>query len=46
MTKTELLDYASENGIGGVDGRMTKATIIDKIEKAETELDDSSEETE
>lgn len=37
MTKTELLDYASENGIEGVDGRMTKATIIDKIENAEAE---------
>jgi hypothetical protein len=31
MTKSELIDYASENGID-VDGRMTKAAIIDTIE--------------
>lgn len=37
MTKTELLGYADENGIDGVDGKMTKAAIIKTIEEAETE---------
>lgn len=46
MTKAELLEYANENGIEGVDGRMNKATIIEKIENTETELEEPSEGTE
>jgi len=34
MTKAQLLDYAAENGITGVSGRMTKADIINAIEEA------------
>lgn len=37
MTKSELLEFADENGIDGVDGKMTKAAIIKTIEEAETE---------
>lgn len=31
MTKQELLDYAEENGIDGVDSKMTKAEIYNTI---------------
>ena len=31
MTKAQLLNYASENGIEGVSSRLTKSTIIEKI---------------
>lgn len=33
MTKQELLDYAEENGIDGVDSSMLKAEIYDTIIK-------------
>lgn len=32
MTKSELLDYAEDNGIAGVNDRMTKAEIIEVLE--------------
>lgn len=35
MTKAELLDYAANNGIEGVDGSMRKKDIIETIETAE-----------
>ena len=31
MTKTELLTYAAENGVEGVNSAMKKADIIDAI---------------
>lgn len=31
MTKQQLLDYAEENGIYGVDSKMTKAEIYNEI---------------
>lgn len=31
MTKTELLNYAAENGVVGVNSAMKKAEIIDAI---------------
>lgn len=35
MTKAELLDYAANNDIEGVDGSMRKKDIIETIETAE-----------
>ena len=35
MTKAELLDYAENNDIEGVDGSMRKKDIIETIENAE-----------
>ena len=35
MTKAELLDYAANNDIEGVDGSMRKKDIIETIENAE-----------
>lgn len=35
MTKTELLDYADENGVEGVSGSMRKADILAAIKEAE-----------
>lgn len=35
MTKAELLDYAENNDIEGVDGSMRKKDIIETIETAE-----------
>lgn len=35
MTKTQLLNYAKENGVDGVSGSMRKAEIIKAIEEAE-----------
>lgn len=32
MTKTQLLNYAADNGVDGVSSRMTKAAIIEAIE--------------
>jgi hypothetical protein len=32
MTKAQLLDYAGENGVDGVDGSMRKAEIIEALE--------------
>ena len=32
MTKTELLEYAEENGVDGVSRSMTKAKIIEALE--------------
>jgi len=34
MTKSELLDYAEENGIGGVSSAMLKADILAAIKEA------------
>jgi hypothetical protein len=34
MTKTQLLEYAAENGIEGVNSSMLKADIIKAIEGA------------
>lgn len=34
MTKAELLAYAEEHGVTGVDGKDTKAEIIEAIENA------------
>lgn len=34
MTKAELLSYAAENGINGVNSGMTKAEIYKKITEA------------
>lgn len=34
MTKTELLAYAEENGIDGVDSSMNKATIYEIVYNA------------
>lgn len=34
MTKAEMLSYAKENGIEGVNGRMTKANILEVLENA------------
>lgn len=34
MTKAQLLNYADEQGIDGVSGRMNKADIINVIEGA------------
>lgn len=31
MTKTQLLDYAEQNGVGGVNSAMRKADIITAI---------------
>lgn len=33
MTKRELLDYADELGIEGLNGRMLKADIIERIKE-------------
>jgi hypothetical protein len=35
MTKAELLEYAKQNGIGGVSSSMLKADILSVIENAE-----------
>ena len=34
MTKAQMLDYASENGISGVSGRMNKAEIVEILQNA------------
>lgn len=34
MTKSELLDYAEENGVEGVNSAMKKADIIEAIKNA------------
>ncbi len=34
MTKAELLDYAQDNGISGVNGGMLKADILAEIKGA------------
>lgn len=34
MTKAQLLSYAEENGIEGVNGRMTKANILEALTNA------------
>lgn len=34
MTKAQMLEYAEENGIEGVNGRMNKATIMEVLENA------------
>lgn len=34
MTKNELLGYAAENGVDGVDSSMRKAEIIEMIRDA------------
>lgn len=34
MSKTELLTYASENGVEGVSSAMNKAKIIEAIKNA------------
>jgi hypothetical protein len=31
MTRAELLDYAEQNGVSGVNGRMKKADILSAI---------------
>jgi len=35
MTKTQLLEYAAENGISGVSSAMLKADILAAIKAAE-----------
>lgn len=34
MTKAQMLEYAEENGIKGVSGRMNKADIMEVIQNA------------
>jgi hypothetical protein len=34
MTKAQLLEYAAENGIGGVNNSMLKADILAAIKEA------------
>lgn len=33
MTKSQLLDYAEDYGISGVNDRMTKAEIVARLEE-------------
>ena len=35
MTKAQLLEYAEEHGIQGVDGRLKKAEILEVIRNAD-----------
>ena len=46
MTKAELLDYAANNDIEGVDGSMRKKDIIETIETAENVENAKSEDIE
>lgn len=46
MTKAELLDYAENNDIEGVDGSMRKKDIIETIETAENVENAKSEDIE
>lgn len=34
MTKAQMLEYADENGVTGVSGRMTKAEIMEVLQNA------------